>query len=180
MSLTVLSGSDSSTYTAAQAAQLLGVSERRVRQLVDEGRLPADRDDEGRLRLPQRPVHAERTRRRKAEQARKETRKEPSSPPPTTSTPPPAASVDVEALVERIFAAALPRAIEAATATHRTVEAQLSEALAAERAARADAEARAAAAEAKAAQLEQATATPPPPETRQETPRRSWLQRGRR
>jgi excisionase family DNA binding protein len=179
MSLSVVSGSDSSTYTAGEAAQLLGVSERRVRQLVDEGRLPADRDDEGRLRLPQRAVHAERARRRK-EQARKEMRKEASSPPPTASTPPPAASVDVEALVERIFAAALPRAIEAATATHRTVEAQLTEALAAERAARADAEARAAAAEAKAAQLERATAAPPPPESRQETPRRSWLHRGRR
>lgn len=54
ISLTVVPRSDSSTYAAAQAAQLLGVSERRVRQLVDEGRLPADRDDEGRLRLDRR------------------------------------------------------------------------------------------------------------------------------
>ncbi len=51
------------SYTAARAAQLLGVSERRVRQLVEEGRLPADRDPEGCLRLPEGPVHAERTRR---------------------------------------------------------------------------------------------------------------------
>lgn len=173
-----------STYSAAEAARVLGISERRVRQLVDEGHLPADRNDDGHLRLPQQPVHAERARRRKATEARKKTRKETSDAPPAASTPPPVSSVDVESLVERIvermMAAVLPRAIEAATATHRTVEAQLSEALAAERTARADAEARAAAAEAKAAQLEQGPAAPPPPETRQEIPRRSWLRMGRR
>jgi excisionase family DNA binding protein len=176
MSLTVLPGSASSTYSAAEAGRVLGVSERRVRQLVDDGRLPAIRDDDGRLRLPQEAVHTERARRRRAEGTRTPHRRGPARTPPPPSGDP----VDVEALVERIFAAALPRAIEAATATHRTVEAQLTDALAAERAARADAEARAAAAEAKAAQLEQAYAAPPPPETRQETPQRSWLRRGRR
>ncbi len=52
------------TYTAAQAAQLLGVSERRVRQLVSEGKLPGSRDRNGALRLPQAAVNAERKKRR--------------------------------------------------------------------------------------------------------------------
>ncbi len=71
--------------------------------------------------------------------------------------------------------AALPRLIEAATATHRTVEAQMSEALAAERAARAAAEQRAAAAEQRADELAAQVATSHPAED----PRRSWLRRRR-
>ena len=37
------SAAPGTTYSAAQAAQLLGVSERRVRQLVEEGRSPRKR-----------------------------------------------------------------------------------------------------------------------------------------
>ncbi|GAC1376409.1 MAG: hypothetical protein NVS3B21_34540 [Acidimicrobiales bacterium] len=52
------------TYTAAQAAQLLGVSERRVRQLVNEGKLVGQRGDDGTVRVPQQSVNEERKRRR--------------------------------------------------------------------------------------------------------------------
>ncbi|GAC1595035.1 MAG: hypothetical protein NVS3B21_17740 [Acidimicrobiales bacterium] len=52
------------TYTAAQAAQLLGVSERRVRQLVNEGKLVGERGDDGAVRVPQQSVNEERKRRR--------------------------------------------------------------------------------------------------------------------
>jgi excisionase family DNA binding protein len=166
--------SPGTTYSAAQAAKLLGVSERRVRQLVEEGRLPADRDDEGRLRLAQEPVHAERNRRR-TEARRKQARKEAPATAGTASPVDGAAGIDLEALIARITAAVLPRAIEAASSTHRAVEAQLSDALAAERAARAQAEARAAAAEAHVFEL----TGPPAPAPRQEAPRRSWLRLGR-
>lgn len=52
------------TYTAAQAAQLLGVSERRVRQLVNEGKLTGDRGADGAVRVAQQAVNEERKRRR--------------------------------------------------------------------------------------------------------------------
>jgi len=52
------------TYTAAQAAQLLGVSERRVRQLVNEGKLAGDRGVDGAVRVAQQAVNEERKRRR--------------------------------------------------------------------------------------------------------------------
>lgn len=53
------------TYTVAQAAQILGISERRVRQLVNDGKLAAERTASGSLRLPQAAVNAERKSRRK-------------------------------------------------------------------------------------------------------------------
>jgi excisionase family DNA binding protein len=55
------------TYTAAQAAQLLGVSERRVRQLVNEGKLAGDRGADGTVRVAQQAVNEERKRRRTKE-----------------------------------------------------------------------------------------------------------------
>src|SRR5947209_38189 len=54
------------TYTAAQAAQILGISERRVRQLVNEGKLSGNRAEDGTVRLPQQAVNDERKRRRGA------------------------------------------------------------------------------------------------------------------
>ena len=51
------------TYTVAQAAQILGISERRVRQLVNDGKLAAERTARGCLR--QAAVNAERKSRRK-------------------------------------------------------------------------------------------------------------------
>ena len=55
-------GSDS--FTAAQAAQILGISERRVRQLVSEKKLPGERGDDNVVRIPQQAVNEERKRRR--------------------------------------------------------------------------------------------------------------------
>ena len=57
----------SDVYTAAQAAQILGISERRVRQLVTEGKLPGERGDDNIVRIPQQAVTEERKRRRKTE-----------------------------------------------------------------------------------------------------------------
>ena len=45
------------TYTAAQAAQILGVSERRVRQLVNEGKLAGTRGDDGVVHIAQQAVN---------------------------------------------------------------------------------------------------------------------------
>ena len=57
----------SDVYTAAQAAQILGISERRVRQLVTEGKLPGERGDDNVVRIPQQAVTEERKRRRKTD-----------------------------------------------------------------------------------------------------------------
>jgi excisionase family DNA binding protein len=51
-------------FTAAQAAQVLGISERRVRQLVSEGKLPGERSEDNVVRIPQQAVNEERKRRR--------------------------------------------------------------------------------------------------------------------
>jgi excisionase family DNA binding protein len=51
-------------FTAAQAAQILGISERRVRQLVSEGKLPGEKGDDNVVRIPQQAVNEERKRRR--------------------------------------------------------------------------------------------------------------------
>lgn len=48
------------TYGTAEAARLLGVSERRVRQMAAAGDLPSTRDESGRVRLPQAAVQAAR------------------------------------------------------------------------------------------------------------------------
>lgn len=82
------------TYTAAQAAQLLGVSERRVRQLVNEGKLAGDRGADGTVRVAQQAVNEERKRRRT-----KETR------PPAKGTARRGSavqSVDVEQLADQV------------------------------------------------------------------------------
>ena len=45
------------TYTPAQAAKILRVSESRIIQLITEGALAGDKDEGGRWRIPQRAVH---------------------------------------------------------------------------------------------------------------------------
>ena len=45
------------TYTPAQAAKILRVSEPRIIQLITEGALAGDKDEGGRWRIPQRAVH---------------------------------------------------------------------------------------------------------------------------
>ena len=55
---------DPETYSTHDAARILAVSERRVRQLVEEGKLPGNRDKAGSLRIPCTAVDEERGRRR--------------------------------------------------------------------------------------------------------------------
>lgn len=61
----------SDVYTATQAAQILGISERRVRQLVSEGKLPGERGEDNVVRIPQQAVTEERRRRRKRDSGAK-------------------------------------------------------------------------------------------------------------
>src|SRR5207245_4087019 len=84
------------TYTAAQAAQILGVSERRVRQLVNEGKLTGNRDNNGQVRVAQRSVTEERKRRRKRVDGA--SRRGPASAPPATPGP----SLDVGGLARAV------------------------------------------------------------------------------
>ena len=82
--------------------QAKGLSERRVRQLVAAGTLPADRDTSGALRLPQTAVNNERKNRRgtggnRAGRKRTEGRKAASR----ASAP----AVDVDDLASRVAAA---------------------------------------------------------------------------
>jgi len=53
------------TYSTTQAAQLLGVSGRRIRQLITEGRIPATKAPDGTQRLDAGAVNAERARRKR-------------------------------------------------------------------------------------------------------------------
>ena len=46
------------SYTVREAARVLGISDRRVRQLLESGELEGRRDDNGAWRLYQRSVHA--------------------------------------------------------------------------------------------------------------------------
>ena len=45
-------------YTAPQAARVLGLSDRRVRQMLEAGELEGERDGSGKWWIPQRAVHA--------------------------------------------------------------------------------------------------------------------------
>ncbi len=45
-------------YTAPQAARILGLSDRRVRQMLEAGELGGERDASGKWWIPQRAVHA--------------------------------------------------------------------------------------------------------------------------
>jgi excisionase family DNA binding protein len=45
------------TYTAPQAARVLGISDRRVRQMLEAGELEGEGDSSGKWRIPQRVVH---------------------------------------------------------------------------------------------------------------------------
>ena len=45
------------TYTPAEAAKILRLSKRRVIQLIPEGDLEGEKEEDGRWRIPQRAVH---------------------------------------------------------------------------------------------------------------------------
>jgi excisionase family DNA binding protein len=107
-------------YTVAEAGRLLGVSPKRVRQLIADGRLPTVATD-GPMRVDAQAVIAERTRRTDRPASTP-------GPPPSAS---PALSVTVETLLELVERVQRP-AIEAAEherakrdATRDQIEAEL-------------------------------------------------------
>src|SRR5437764_7534004 len=137
------------TYTVPQAAQVLGLSERRVRQLVSAGTLPAERDASGALKLPQAAVNNERKNRRggtgsRAGRKRTEGRKAASR----ASAP----AVDVDDLASRV-AAAVGKNLEGQLELTRRAETLVRQELDEERARRMEAEQRQSAAEAEVERL---------------------------
>ncbi|GAC1586235.1 MAG: hypothetical protein NVS3B21_00180 [Acidimicrobiales bacterium] len=123
------------TYTAAQAAQLLGVSERRVRQLVNEGKLVGERGEDGVVRVPQQSVNEERKRRRA----------KPAASAPTRVGRPrrsgASSEVDVEQLADRV-ATAVGQRLQGQLEITRQAESLVRDELDAERAKRIEAERR--------------------------------------
>jgi excisionase family DNA binding protein len=102
-------------FTAAQAAQVLGISERRVRQLVTEGKLPGERGADNVVRVPQQAVNEERKRRRGAGIAKKA-----ASPAKAgRARKAPAEPMDVDALAERVASAVGQRIEGQLEITHR-------------------------------------------------------------
>lgn len=104
----------SDVFTAAQAAQVLGISERRVRQLVTEGKLPGERGDDNVVRIPQQAVNEERKRRRgtgvtKAAGTSRSRR----------ARAPEAEAVDVETLAEKVASVVGQRIEGRLEITHR-------------------------------------------------------------
>ena len=95
----------SDTYTAAQAARVLGVSERRVRQLVAEGVLTAASGIGEPLRVAQESAHKERQRRASQPKAEAEAKK---------PAPDSVSVSEVLKLAEAIADRVLTRALESA------------------------------------------------------------------
>ena len=131
----------SDVFTAAQAAQILGISERRVRQLVTEGKLPGKRGDDNVVRIPQQAVNEERKRRRKTSSTTA-----PSAAKRTTRRSPAAAAaeapdgVDVDAIAEKV-ASVVGKRLEGQMEITQRAESLLRSELDEERARRAQAEA---------------------------------------
>lgn len=92
--------SATNTYSAAQAAQILGISERRVRQLVSQGKLPGKRNTDGTVRIPQQAVNEERKRRKQDAPAAKAT-----APRARARGAAAGASVDVDSLADKVASA---------------------------------------------------------------------------
>jgi excisionase family DNA binding protein len=107
----------SDVFTAAQAAQVLGISERRVRQLVTEGKLPGERGNDNVVRIPQQAVNEERKRRRGTGSG---TAKKAAGPAKAGRSRKAAAEpMDVEALAERVASAVGQRIEGQLEITHR-------------------------------------------------------------
>jgi len=141
------------TYSAAQAAELIGVSERRIRQLVAEGKLPGKRTRDGTVRIPQQAVNEERRKRRGGAPAGR-VRKQAAS---TTTTTPRTSrkqeQVDVDALASAV-ASAVGQRIEGQLEITRRAESLIRAELDEERARRMELEAKLAEAERKLAAAE--------------------------
>lgn len=135
------------TYTVAQAAQILGISERRVRQLVNDGKLAAERSANGSLRLSQTAVNSERKSRRKTS-GRKAAEVRGSA--PKASAP----EFDVDHLASAV-ASAIGSRIEGQLELTRRAETLVRQELDEERAKRMEIEARLASSEAEVERLRQ-------------------------
>lgn len=153
------------TYGTAQAAQLLGVTDRRVRQMVEKAQLPGVRDEDGTVRIPKAAVHAERRRRRGNTSGTATGRKRAEVPP----------ALDPETLAA-LIEAAVAKAFESRLEITQRAESAALEALHEERSQRLAAEARVAELAARAAELEARVALleEPPLERKQ---RRRFLRR---
>jgi hypothetical protein len=138
------------TYTAPQAAKILEVSERRVRQLVAEGKLDGGRDSEGIMRLSQRSVNEERKRRRSTKKA--------AAPRKQGESRAARSAVDVDQIADKV-ASAVGQRLEGQLEITRQAESLVRGELDEERARRMEAEARQAALEAKLTATEQSLAS---------------------
>jgi excisionase family DNA binding protein len=148
-------GMSPDVYTVPQAAQVLGLSERRIRQMVANGTLPANRDANGAILLAQAAVHAERKSRRgtsgsKAGSTSGKKRAATSRASGRAS----AAAVDVDELASAV-ASAVGKTLEGQMELTRRAETHVRQELDEERAKRSAAEQRLAEAEAEAERLRQ-------------------------
>jgi hypothetical protein len=141
----------SDTYTPAQASRILEVSERRVRQLVSEGKLDGRRGDDGVVHISQRSVNEERKRRKGSAKGRK------AAPAKAAAKRSGRASgrsdVDVDQLAEKV-ASAVGQRIEGQIEITRRAESLVRQELDEERARRMEAEAKLAESERRIAELE--------------------------
>jgi excisionase family DNA binding protein len=135
------------TYTAPQAAKILDVSERRVRQLVAEGKLDGERDGEGVMRVSQRSVNEERKRRRATKKA--------AAPRKQGASRAARSAVDVDQIADKV-ASAVGQRLEGQLEITRQAESLVRSELDEERARRMEAEARLGALEAELAATENA------------------------
>lgn len=143
--------SSSDTYSAAQAAEIIGVSERRIRQLVAEGKLPGRRTRDGTVQIPQQAVNEERRKRRTGATSGR-VRKQAGAA-GTTATRPRAAPVDVDALATAV-ASAVGQRLEGQLEVTRRAESLIRAELDEERARRAEVEAKLVEAERQLAELQ--------------------------
>lgn len=130
----------SDVFTAAQAAQILGISERRVRQLVTEGKLPGKRGDDNIVRIPQQAVNEERKRRRGSAATKAPATAKRASRRSRVAAAEPADGVDVDAIAEKV-ASVVGQRLEGQLEITQRAESLLRAELDEERARRAQAEA---------------------------------------
>lgn len=142
------------TYTASQASQILGVSERRVRQLVNEGKLPGERGNDGIVHIPQQAVNDERKRRRSTTKTAPATARAGARRARAAGASA-ASADDVETLANAV-AAKVGQRLEGQLEITRQAESLLRNELDEERARRAQAEAKLAESERRLAELEAA------------------------
>lgn len=140
------------TYSAAQAAEIIGVSERRVRQLVAEGKLPGRRTRDGTVRIPQQAVNEERRKRRGGATGTVR-KKATAAAGPSSRSRPSAEPVDMDALATAV-ASAVGQRLEGQLEITRRAESLIRAELDEERARRMELEAKLADAERKLAEAE--------------------------